>query len=126
MIVNRLVHLYGGGFVSRTSPGADTTALLGDVLAQCRSDGQLDARLDAILHQWAIEARNAGVTPERMVIALKELWFERAEHDPTRGYDGTEHTLIGVLSTALTAYFADKTLKIGRDSEALGSGRRSG
>jgi hypothetical protein len=113
MIAFRFVHLYGGGFVSRTLPGADTTTILGDVLAQCRSDGQLDARLDAILHQWATEARSAGVKPERMVIALRELWFERAEHDPDRLSDGTGHTLLGVLGIALSAYFADATTRPG-------------
>ena len=126
MIVNRLAHLFGGGFLTRTSRDRDTTAVLGDVLAVCHSDGRLDARLDAVLHRWATEARTAGMKPEQMVVALKELWFERAEHDPTRGYDGTGHTLLGVLGTALTAYFADNAHKIGDDGEALRSISRSG
>jgi hypothetical protein len=107
MIAFRSTYSLAGGFVAGTSLDTETTAVLKDLLVRCRNDVWLDARLDATLNQWAIEARTAGMRPEQMVVALKGLWYKHAVHDLDLERDVKGHTLLGVLGTALTAFFAD-------------------
>ena len=89
------------------SLGAATVEALRAALARYAGDGEHSGVLREALRRAAAEAREKGITPERLLILLKDLWHAQGEPRGAIKAEEQRHRLQQLITWCIREYYAE-------------------